>query len=163
MKPNIELVGYYPGAIGDVTRLHAVYYSENWGFDVSFESWVAQGLAEFFSRFDGDKDLFLCALAEGEFAGAIAIHGNPAEGGGARLRWYIVDPAHTKKGIGTLLLNGAVDFCREAGHERVFLWTFEGLDPARRLYEAAGFRLTEEHVSEQWGGKIKEQKFELVF
>ncbi len=156
------LRGYYPGAIGDVTRLHAVYYSENWGFDLSFETWVAEGLIEFLARFDEAKDLFLCALVDEVFAGAIAIEGSPEEEGAARLRWYIVDPGFQGRGIGSLLLERAVEFSRNAGHERVYLWTFEGLDPARRLYERAGFRLTEAHGVEQWGGVINEQRFELL-
>jgi hypothetical protein len=51
-------------------------------------------------------------------------------------------------------------FCREAGHSTVFLWTFKGLDAARRLYEGEGFRLVAEHDVEQWGSIIREQRFE---
>jgi hypothetical protein len=36
------------------------------------------------------------------------------------------------------------------------------LNAARKLYEAADFRLCEEHEVAQWGQTIKEQKFELT-
>jgi GNAT superfamily N-acetyltransferase len=65
-------------------------------------------------------------------------------------------------GIGRRLLEQAVSFCRSVGMARVSLWTFQGLDAARSLYEAAGFRITEERPVHQWGGKICEQKFELI-
>ena len=39
--------------------------------------------------------------------------------------------------------------------------TFKGLESARRVYEAADFRLCEESDVFQWGQNIKEQKYEL--
>jgi len=43
----------------------------------------------------------------------------------------------------------------------VFLWTFKGLEGARRLYETVGFKLCEESQIDQWGQTIREQKYEL--
>ncbi|HMK37100.1 MAG TPA: GNAT family N-acetyltransferase [Desulfomonilaceae bacterium] len=157
--PTCELTGYFPGVIGKVTELHAVYYSENWGFDLSFETQVGRELSEFLSRFDARKDGFWAALCNRDFAGAVAIDGGQPEG--ARLRWFIVRPDLQGSGIGTVLIRKAVDFCRSAGHKNIYLWTFKGLDQARTLYERAGFVLTEEHEIEQWGNTIDEQKFEL--
>ncbi len=39
-------------------------------------------------------------------------------------------------------LEKALDFCRTRGYEHVYLWTFNGLNAARRLYERCGFRMT---------------------
>ena len=64
--------------------------------------------------------------------------------------------------MGNILIQKAVDFCREAGFRRVYLWTFAGLDEARHLYEKHGFRLSEEHEGDQWGVTVTEQKFELI-
>jgi hypothetical protein len=44
--------GYFPGAVGKITELHAVYYHENWGFDISFETQVGRELSEFLRDFD---------------------------------------------------------------------------------------------------------------
>ncbi len=41
----------------------------------------------------------------------------------------------------------------------VHLWTFRGLDAARRLYEANGFALVEEQPGRQWGEEVIEQRF----
>jgi len=45
----------------------------------------------------------------------------------------------------------------------VYLWTFQGLATARRLYEKHGFRLAEERAGSQWGTQVMEQRFVLTF
>ena len=158
---EIEISGYYPGVVGKITELHAVYYYENWGFDVSFETQVGRELSEFVARFNGEQDGFWVATIKGKFAGAIAIDGQKAYDEGARLRWFIVDPEFQGGGIGKRLILQAVEFCKHKQFPKVYLWTFEGLNSARKLYEAVDFHLSEENEENQWGQTIKEQKFEL--
>jgi len=67
------------------------------------------------------------------------------------------------KGAGNLLIQTAIDFCRDKNYERIYLWTFEGLYAARYLYEKYGFQLVKQHEGKQWGNVVKEQRFELVF
>lgn len=159
---KVRITGYYPGVVGKVTELHAVHYFENWGFDVSFETQVGRELSEFLIAVQSDRDGFWAADVDGSFAGAVAIDGHLRETEGARLRWFIVQPGLQGRGVGWELLATALRFCRDVGHERVFLWTFKGLDSARRLYEKAGFVMAEEHEVRQWGSIIHEQKFELL-
>jgi len=159
---DIEIKGYYPGVVGKITELHAVYYYENWGFDVTFETQVGGELAEFVRQFDGNRDGLWVAAKKGQFAGAIAIDGGDAFGAGARLRWFIVDPRYQGRGIGKNLILQAIEFCRQKGFPKVYLWTFKGLEDARRLYEAVDFRLSEESQIAQWGQTIVEQKYELA-
>jgi GNAT superfamily N-acetyltransferase len=158
--PPLVLRGYQPGDIGRVIALHGDYYHRHWGFDLSFEAQEAAELAEFLTRLDPARDIFLTAWAGGGFAGAVAIDGCCSPGG-ARLRWFIVDEARQGRGIGQALVARALEFCRTAGHRRVFLWTFAGLEAARTLYERAGFVLAEERLVEQWGGTVREQRFDL--
>jgi len=91
--------------------------------------------------------------------GSVAIDGQAAASQGARLRFFLVDETRQGRGIGHRLLDRALEFCERAGHERVFLWTFAGLDAARTLYESRGFRLLDEHADTQWGTTVREQKF----
>ncbi len=158
-----EIVGYYPGVVGKITELHAVYYHEYWGFDVSFETQVGRELSIFVNEFDEQRDGLWVATIDGRFAGAAAIDGRHAMTDGARLRWFIVDPAFQSAGLGNRLISRAVQFCKAKAFPKIFLWTFEGLDAARRLYERHDFRLCETHEVDQWGQRIKEQKFELIF
>ena len=158
---KIKIHGYYPGVVGKITEIHAVYYHEHWGFDASFETQVGRELSTFVSEFDEARDGFWAATADGRFAGAVAIDGHNAVVDGARLRWFIVDPEFQSAGLGNRLISRAVQFCRDSAYPGIFLWTFEGLDAARRLYERHDFRLCETHDVDQWGQHIREQKFEL--
>jgi GNAT superfamily N-acetyltransferase len=158
---GVQLTGYFPGVVGKITELHAIYYFENWGFDVSFETQVGKELSDFIGNFQGTRDGFWVALIHGAFAGSVVIDGRRAAEQGARLRWFIVPIEFQGQGVGSLLLGAAIDFCREVGHKKIFLWTFEGLNAARRLYVRAGFRLCEEHRVYRWGQNITEQMFVL--
>jgi GNAT superfamily N-acetyltransferase len=166
IKPSLqemEVVGYFPGAIGQITACHAFYYYKNWGFDVTFETQVSKELSEFMLSFKQGRDgLWVLKIGE-TFIGSIAIDGSKTQDQGARLRWFIVCPEYHGLDIGKLLIEKAVRFCKEANHKKVFLWTFEGLNAARALYERHGFKLAEEHKVNQWGQIINEQLFELEF
>ncbi len=52
MENSFELIGYFPGVIGKITTLHAVYYKEHWGLDQSFEAQVSRELSDFTTHFD---------------------------------------------------------------------------------------------------------------
>jgi GNAT superfamily N-acetyltransferase len=159
---DIEIAsGYVPGSIGRVAELHGTYYHDHWGFGFFFEAKCATDLSEFLKRYDEKRDGFWTALLDGRVEGHIAIDGVDAEGNGAHLRYFIVSDALRGKGIGNRLIRAAIDFCRNSGHKRVYLWTFEGLYPARHLYEKMGFRLVEQRRGSQWGVEVNEQRFEL--
>ncbi len=152
--------GYLPGSLGAVASLHGSYYHEHWGFGLCFEAKVASELASFLERYDHDRDGFWTASMNGRVQGAITIDGSRAETEGAHLRWFIVSDALRGKGAGTQLMHTAMDFCRDRGYAKVHLWTFDGLDVARNLYEREGFKLVQEHAGDQWGVLVNEQKME---
>jgi GNAT superfamily N-acetyltransferase len=153
--------GYVPGAIGRVVELHGTYYHARAGFGSFFEAKVASELAEFIGRYDEGRDGFWTAWAGGRIEGSITIDGIHAAHEGAHLRWFIMSDALRGKGAGTRLMATAVDFCRSNGYNRITLWTFEGLDPARHLYEKTKFVLVEQRRGMQWGTEVNEQQFEL--
>ena len=157
-----EWRGYHAGVIGKIIELHAVYYHTFWGFDVSFETQEGRELCEFMSRFDPKNDGLWAVYVDGRFAGSVAIDGKLRETEGARLRWLIVAPEFQGLGIGQALVHKAVEFCRSAGHAKIFLWTFHGLNAARHVYESEGFVLAQDYPINQWGSAIREQKFELI-
>jgi GNAT superfamily N-acetyltransferase len=159
---DVALSGYIPGAIGRIAELHARYYHEHWGFGLYFESKVATELSEFLRRFDRARDGFWVASHEERIVGSVAIDGIHHDSQGAHLRWFIVAPENQGQGIGNILIKETIEFCRKVNFDRVYLWTFEGLDAARHLYEKRGFRLCEEHEGKQWGKRVTEQRFELI-
>jgi len=158
---EIILKGYQPGVIGRLAELHASYYYENWGFGLFFEVKVATELSEFLSRLDESRDGFWTLCKNSRVDGGIAIDGIKATTEGAHLRWFILSPEVRGQGFGNRLMEEAISFCRKNGYGRVYLWTFEGLRPARHLYEKFGFKLVLQNKGTQWGAKVIEQKFEL--
>jgi GNAT superfamily N-acetyltransferase len=163
-KPDIEIVrGYFPGAIGRVAELNGTYYHKHWGFGLIFEAMCATDLSEFLTRYDENRDGFWTAWLDGRIEGHLTIDGIHSENQGAHIRYFIVSDALQGKGIGNKLIKTATDFCRDKGHKRVYLWTFEGLWAARHLYEKTGFRLVEQRRGSQWGVEVNEQRFELFF
>ena len=162
VRPNghVRYQGYTPGTVGRITEAHAVYYHKYWGFDVSFEVQVATELSAFVMDFNTKTDGLWEVMVDDHFAGAIAIAKTGKHE--ARLRWFIVMPFYQKLGIGKSLIQKAVGFSREKYYRRVYLWTFEGLDRAKKLYEINGFTLSKELVAQQWGHQIKEQRFDLM-
>ncbi|MBT3256754.1 MAG: GNAT family N-acetyltransferase [Deltaproteobacteria bacterium] len=153
--------GYIPGSIGRISELHGTYYNRHWGFGLYFEAKVATELSAFLERFDAKRDGIWLATQDGHIEGAVVIDGIHAENEGAHLRWFIMSDALRGKGVGRKLIHSAVDFCRGRGYETVYLWTFEGLGPARHLYEDAGFKLIGQNSGDQWGTQVNEQYFEL--
>jgi GNAT superfamily N-acetyltransferase len=153
--------GYHPGSLGRVAELHGQYYHQHWNFGLYFEAKVATELAEFLEHYDPQRDGFWTAVQDGRVEGSIAIMGQNAHKDGAHLRWFIVSDALRGKGAGKRLIDTALDFCRGAGYKRVYLWTFEGLDAARYLYEKTGFRLAEQRKGSRWGKEVNEQRFAL--
>jgi len=161
METSFEIIGYFPGVIGQITTLHAVYYKEHWGLDQSFEIQVSRELSDFIAHFDEKKDGLWSAVSDNKLAGFIAITGDRDHPEDARLRWYIVDPHYHSRGIGRVLITKAIDFSREAGYKRIYLWTFQGLVQAQSIYEQNGFTIAEKRDVIQWGDIIREQQFEL--
>jgi GNAT superfamily N-acetyltransferase len=119
-------------------------------------------MAEFIGRYDKHQDGFWTVSLEGHIEGSIIIDGIHAKDEGAHLRWFIVSDRLRGKGAGNLLIQKAIDFCRNKQYERVYLWTFEGLHAARHLYEKYGFQLVEQQSGQQWGKVVTEQRFELL-
>jgi GNAT superfamily N-acetyltransferase len=153
--------GYIPGSIGRIAQIHGTYYHEHWGFGPFFEAKVATELAEFAGRYDDKRDGLWTSLLRGRIEGSIAIDGIHAGDMGAHLRWFIVSASLHGRGIGSRLIAVAMRFCRNRNYKRIYLWTFEGLDPARHLYEKNGFTLTEQRRGTMWGTEVNEQRFEL--
>lgn len=154
--------GYIPGVVGRVAEMHATFYARHSGFGQFFESQVATGMAEFVSRLTSPRNGLWTAVHQGAIVGSVAIDGEDLGGNIAHLRWFIVADGLRGAGVGKTLLREAVAFCEQQRFEVIKLWTFKGLDAARKLYEDAGFFLAEECLGEQWGSQIVEQRFERI-
>ena len=150
-----------PGSIGRISEIHGTYYREYWGFGIYFEAKVATELSEFLTRYEKSRDGIWLAVMDKRVEGSVIIDGIDGGNKGAHLRWFILSDALRGKGVGRRLINRAIDFCRQKPYKKVYLWTFEGLDTARHLYESVGFKLVKQRSGNQWGAEVIEQCFEL--
>jgi GNAT superfamily N-acetyltransferase len=151
--------GYRVGAIARCVDLHMRYYAAAAGLGRAFEAKVAGGLAEFAERLDRPRNELWLACRDGTIVGTVAVDGEDLGLDLAHLRWFIVDEGARGAGVGRRLLAEAVAFCDRHGFREMQLWTYRGLDAARRLYEAQGFVLAEEWSGRQWGAEMMEQRF----
>jgi len=147
------------GDIGYLTYLHGILYAKEYGYDQTFEAYVANGLAEFVQSSSPDKDRIWLAEINNQIIGSIAIVGHSKLE--AQLRWFLIHPDYRRLGLGRELMKKALLFCKERKYKTVFLWTTSELNAARYLYTRAGFRKTEKKTHEIWGKKITEERYDL--
>lgn len=144
-----------PGDLGSIVRLHGEVYAREYGFDLTFEAYVAGPLADFVLH-PTDRGRLWLAEASGRLVGCIAIVPAGAE---AQLRWFLVEPRARGKGLGKRLIREAVAFARRQGYPTIFLWTVSALTAAAHLYVSAGFQRVEEKPGRRWGIKVVEEKY----
>ena len=148
-----------PGDIGYVTYLHGTLYAAEYGWDHTFEAYVAGPLAEF-GKSHNDRERIWIVEKDGKVAGSIAIVGASTDE--AQLRFFLLHPSLRGQGIGRILMDDAIRFCRESHYSRVFLWTESALTAAASLYASSDFQLTEENTHELWGLVVTEQRYDLT-
>jgi GNAT superfamily N-acetyltransferase len=158
LSQSIRIRQSGPGDAGYVACMHGRYYCKRHGFFGKAEYYFIKYLADFVLNPEGGR--LWIAEADGNIAGSAAIV--RVDDKTAQFRWFLIDENYQNMGIGSRLMKTALDFCRENNYENIFLWTFKGLDTARRLYNKAGFILTEEKANNEWSSvEIIEQKMEL--
>ena len=87
-----------PGDLGTVVHLHGTVYAAEYGFDHTFEAYVAGPLAEFAIAASARERLWI-AERGGRIAGCVAIvSASPRT---AQLLWFLVAPSARGGGIGT--------------------------------------------------------------
>jgi ribosomal protein S18 acetylase RimI-like enzyme len=146
-----------PGDFGAIVSLHGILYARQYGYDSTFEAYVAGPLAQFVLSESDRKRIWILKKDE-KIAGSLAVVDfSPEE---AQLRWFLLDPAVRGLGIGRFLLTEALSFCGESGYRRVFLMTVDVHTEAAALYRSMGFDLTEQHQKEMWGEVRTEQRYD---
>jgi GNAT superfamily N-acetyltransferase len=148
-----------PGDLRAVVHLHGTLYAQEYGFDPTFEAYVAAPLSEFVLSASSRERLWI-AEDDGQIVGCIAIVA--ASQTTAQLRWFLVVPSARRAGLGKRLLTEAVTFSKESGCRSVILWTVSALKAAARLYQSAGFRKAEEKPGRTWGVDVVEERYELL-
>ena len=160
LPPGITIRhNFRPGDIGYLTYLHGTLYAKGSGWDHTFEAYVAGPLSEFAKSHARREQIWLIDRGN-TLAGSVAIVEASHET--AQLRWLLLHPDLRGKGLGRMLMEHALRFCRDNDYRSVFLWTEASLTAAAGLYKSFQFRLTEEKTHEFWGQTVTEQRYDLT-
>lgn len=148
------------GDIGWIIHRQGRLYAEEYGWDVTYEGLVAEILGNFVKQLDPAAENAWVAERNGVIVGSVFLVRESATI--ARLRLLYVEPTARGLGIGRHLVAACLTFAREKGYRTMRLWTNDVLVSARRIYQAAGFRLVEEKHHHSFGKDLLGQTWELT-
>jgi GNAT superfamily N-acetyltransferase len=138
---------------------HGEVYAAEFGWNTDLEAEAARIVADYAEHHDPAREAAWVAELGGERVGCVYLVSKDART--AQLRILLVDPRARGRQLGRALVDECVRFSRQAGYERVVLWTNHPLLSARRIYLAVGFRLIEEEPHHSFGVDLVGQTYEL--
>jgi GNAT superfamily N-acetyltransferase len=166
MKPNITVnditirTDLRPGDLGYVVHRHGALYGEEYGFNISFEVYVAAGIYEFYKAYDPALDrVWICEHNEKIVGFLLLMHRNNKA---AQLRYFYLESEYRGIGLGKKLMSLYMDFFLKCGYKSSYLLTTDELSAAASLYTRAGFKLSEAKESNIFGRTLKELRYDLV-
>jgi GNAT superfamily N-acetyltransferase len=146
-----------PGDLGWVVMAHAEVYAGEFDWDSTFETLVARIVTDFAEHPDPAGAAAWIAELDGRRAGCIFCV--RADDTTAKLRILLVDPAARGHGLGARLVDTCLAFAKEAGYQRITLWTNDILASARRIYQAVGFELVDQEPHHSFGHDLVGQNW----
>jgi len=148
-----------PGDIGYVIHMHGTIYGREYNYGIQFEAYVAEGLCEFYEKYHPGRSRVWVCEHNNKMIGFLLLMDR---GESAQLRYFLIEPEYRGIGLGSKLMNLYMDFLRESGYRKSYLWTTHELETAAFLYKRLGFQLTEEKETTSFGKPLREQRYDLV-
>jgi DNA-binding MarR family transcriptional regulator/GNAT superfamily N-acetyltransferase len=157
---DLSLRPLRPGDVGWIIHRQAVLYHEEYGWDWTYEGLASRILGAFVAEFDPAREDGWVAERGGAIVGSIFLMKSD-EPKVARLRLLYVEPSARGAGLGRALVAACIARARELGYRELTLWTNDVLVAARRIYQAAGFRLVSEAPHHSFGHDLVGQTWTL--
>ena len=148
------------GDLGWVIHRQSVLYAEEYGWDWTFEGLIAGIVGRFVAEYDPAREAAWIAEREGEAVGSIFLVRGDEEGL-AKLRLLYVEKSARGLGVGAALTKACIERARQCGYRRLTLWTNDILVVARRIYQAAGFKLVSQEKHRSFGHDLVGQYWAL--
>jgi DNA-binding MarR family transcriptional regulator/N-acetylglutamate synthase-like GNAT family acetyltransferase len=148
------------GDVGWIIHRQTVLYHQEYGWDWTYEGLASRILGAFVAEFDPAREDGWVAERGGAIVGSIFLmkSDDPAV---AKLRLLYVEPVARGTGLGRRLVATCIARARELGYRQLTLWTNDVLVAARRIYQAAGFRLVSEAAHHSFGHDLVGQTWTL--
>jgi DNA-binding MarR family transcriptional regulator/GNAT superfamily N-acetyltransferase len=150
---------HQPGDMGWIVHRQAMLYAEEYGWDGTYEALAAEIVAHFIKNYDPKRER--CWIAEKDGARVGAVFVAKASDEVAKLRLLHVEREARGLGIGKRLVEECIRFARQAGYQKITLWTQSILHAARRIYEQAGFRVVHKEQHHSFGKNLTAETWEL--
>jgi DNA-binding MarR family transcriptional regulator/GNAT superfamily N-acetyltransferase len=150
---------HQPGDLGWIVHRQAILYAEEYGWDETYEALAAEIVAQFIKNYDPKRER--CWMAEKDGARVGAVFAAKASEEVAKLRLLHVEPGARGLGIGKRLVEECVRFTRQAGYQKLTLWTQSILHAARHIYGQAGFRIVRQEQHHSFGKDLIAETWEL--
>jgi len=159
--PPYLLRMHRPGDMGWIVYRQGVLYSEEYGWDSTYEALAAEIVAQFIKNYDPKWEHAWVAEKDGHRVGAVLV----AKGSEniAKLRLLHVEPSARGLGIAKRLVAECIRFARQAGYQKMTLWTQSNLHAARHIYRQAGFQVVREERHHSFGKDLTAETWELDF
>ena len=161
LEPKVPylLRQHQPGDLGWIVHRQAILYAEEFGWDGTYEALAAEIVAHFIKNYDPRRER--CWIAEKDGARVGAVFVAKASDEVAKLRLLHVEPEARGLGIGKRLVEECIRFARQAGYQKITLWTQSILHAARRIYEQAGFLVVHKEHHHSFGKDLTAETWEL--
>ena len=148
------------GDYGWIVGRHGSLYAEEFGWGEPFEALVAGIVATYANKNDPQRERCWIADMNGETVGCVMLVKDTDAV--ARLRLLLVDPKGRGLGLGARLVDECVRFARQAGYQRLTLWTHAELVAARKIYGSRSFTLTTSETKQSFGKEVVSEHWDLT-
>lgn len=140
---------FRPGDMGMVSARQAIIYSEGYGWGDKLEALILEIAANFLRDFKPGREQCWIAERGSRMLGSVFLVEEDERT--ARLRLLYVEAEARGLGIGAALVRQCSEFARQAGYERIVLWTHAVLHSARNIYAQEGYKVIETEVQNEFG------------